>query len=83
MLGVEHNYHVPGVELGLVPRNERLLYVAYCVFSQWIHGRLGRWNRFEIPKCVTAAVWRQFPDGRMNCTGFWGQTASRYRTTTI
>ena len=70
LLGVEHNYHVPGVDLGHMPRNERLRYVAYRVFSQWIHGRLGRWNRVEIPQCVTAAVRRRYPDGAMNYTGF-------------
>ena len=62
LLGLEHNYHVDGVDTGRLPRNERLRYVAYRCYTSWIHGHLGRWNRLEIPQCVTAAIRRQFPD---------------------
>lgn len=64
-----HLYMMPGVDVRMVDRNERLRYIAFRVYIAWTHGRLGRRNRRAIPHCVQKAIRRRFPDPHGRYTG--------------
>lgn len=63
-----HVYNRAGYNPQAHHPNERLRYTAYCSYTVWVHGYLGRRNRREIPHCVMKAIRARFPSPHY--TGF-------------
>ena len=50
--------------------NEKLRFTAYCSYTVWVHGYLGRRNRREVPQCVMKIIRGRFPDPAAHYRGF-------------
>lgn len=67
---IAHVYQRAGHNPQGVAANQRLRYTAYCSYTVWAHGHLGRQNRKEIPHCVLKAIRTRFPAQDGVYTGF-------------
>ena len=60
---ISHVYRRAGHDVRGRADNQQLRYTAYCQYTVWAHGRLGRKNRRRIPHCVLQDIRRRFPAG--------------------